>query len=399
MEMPPSSTHRRLRSLAIGTGVLIALVGALALVSKVRRPEILSSGSIAFALCILSIFVYILLFFSSLRTDAEWKIFSPRWIDVLYAAAVAVSLISFLVASRSRENFLQPFMLITGFAVYLLVRTGRRRFRGAPAMFLAAALVALAGIEAAHGLAQGAFGREMKGFFFNVNHFAMFLAMVVPVAWAVSRLGKNKLLRVSGYGVSALMLTAIGLSRCRTAYTALILVAGVAFLLGRLPRTAPGGREPRPWLSAVRAALAFGAAGPDRRLGPGGLVQADVRRGPPRDLEGLAPDGPRASRRRYRIRELPGRLRRRTGTLFRRREGDRDRAALGVGGILRLQRLSRILRGIGRDRARLSAPVLGARPESGRGRVPPWQVPVDGARDRLRTSAWPSARRAPFWPI
>ncbi len=261
MEIPSSPTHRRLRSLAGATGLFLALTGAIALVSRVQRPEVLSSGSIAFALSILSIFVLILLFVWSLRADADRASFSPEWLDVFYAASVALSLISFLAASRSRENFLQPFMLITGFAVYLLVRTGRRRFRGAPATFLAAALVALAGIEAAHGIGQGAIGREMRGFFYNVNHFAMFLALVVPVAWAVSRLGKNKLLRVSGYGVSALMLTAIGLSRCRTAYTALILVAATALLLGRLPRTAPGGREPRPWRAALRAAFAFGAAG------------------------------------------------------------------------------------------------------------------------------------------
>lgn len=221
----------------------------------------LSSGSIAFALGILSIFVFILLFFSSLRTDAEGKSFSLQGLDVFYAASAAVSVISFLVASRSRENFLQPYMLVTAFAVYLLFRTSRWRLRGAPAALLAAALIAFAGIEAVHGLAQGAFGQEMRGFFFNVNHFAMFLAMVVPVAWAGSRCGKSRLLRISGYGASALMLAAIGLSRCRTAYTALILVAGTAFVLGRLPRKAPGGREPRPWRSAFRAAFAFGAAG------------------------------------------------------------------------------------------------------------------------------------------
>ncbi len=261
MKMSSARARRFLRSLVGATGLFLALAGAIALVSKVRRPEVLSSGSFAFALSVLSIFVLILLFVRSLRADEDPASFAPGWLDVFYAASVAFSLISFLAASRSRENFLQPFMLITGFAVYLLVRTCRRRFRGAPATFLASALVALAGIEAAHGLGQGALGREMKGFFYNVNHFAMFLALVVPVAWAVSRLGKNKLLRVSGSGVSALMLTAIGLSRCRTAYSALILVAGMAFLLGRLPRSGSGGRGPRLRRSALRAALAFGAAG------------------------------------------------------------------------------------------------------------------------------------------
>jgi len=245
----------------MAAAIALGSAGAAVLVLKAKRPEVLSSGSIAFALGVLSLLVFILLFISSRRKDPAQPLFSPGRLDIFYAASVAVSLASFLASSRSRENFLQPYLLVTAFAVYLLVRTGRVRLQGRPAALLAGVLVAIAATEAVHGLAQWASGREMKGFFFNVNHFAMFLAMVVPIAWAAARPGKVRLLRILGYGAILLMLVAIVLSRCRTAYTALILVAGLAFLLGRLPRSKPGNRPPRPGRSAVRAALLWGATG------------------------------------------------------------------------------------------------------------------------------------------
>jgi len=254
-------TRHLLRFLAGAAGLSLGLIGAVALILKVRRPEVLSSGSIAFALNVIALLIFLLLFLSSLRTDAGRKGYALGWLDVFYAASVAVSLVSFLVASRARENFLQPFMLITAFAVYLLVRTNRRRFEGTPALLLAGALVAFAGVVAAHGLAQWASGREMRGFFFNVNHFAMFLAMILPLAWAAARLRMNAFLRFSGYGVTALMIAAVGLARCRTAYTALILVGGVFYLVRHLPRTAPAGGGPRRRRSAVRGVLVFGAVG------------------------------------------------------------------------------------------------------------------------------------------
>jgi O-antigen ligase/tetratricopeptide (TPR) repeat protein len=254
-------TRFLLRSFAIMTGLSLVIIGAAALILKVGRPAVLSSGSIAFALDVLSILVFLLLFLSSLKTDPGPKSFSFGKLDAFYAASVAVALVSFLAASRSRENFLQPYILVTAFAVYLLVRANRHRLGGTPAALLAGALAAFAGVEAAHGLAQWAAGREMRGFFFNVNHFAMFLAVALPLAWAASRLGKNAFIRFAGYGVNTLMIAAIGLSRCRTAYTALILVGGVAFLLRRLPRQVPAGYDPRPWRFAVRGGVVLGAAG------------------------------------------------------------------------------------------------------------------------------------------
>ena len=219
------------RSLAGTAGPVLALAGAVALVLGVKRPEILSPGSIGFALGLLSIPVFLLVFLSGLRKEPDPEGFRPAWLDIFFAASVVLLLASFLVASRSRENFLQPYMLVTGFAAYLLVRTNRRRLRGAPVLLLARALAALAGLEAAHGLVQWAAGEEMKGFFYNVNHFAMFLAMVLPVAWVLAGIGKGPFLRLSGYGINALLLAAVGLSRCRTAYTALPLGGGLALLL------------------------------------------------------------------------------------------------------------------------------------------------------------------------
>ncbi len=255
-----AETRRLLRSLAGAAGLALALAGAVALVLGVKRPEILSPGSIGFALGLLSIPIFLFVFLSGLRKGADAEDLRPAWLDIFYAASVVLSLASFLVASRSRESFLQPYMLVTAFAVYILVRTNRRRLQGTPALLLAGALVVLTGVEAAHGLAQWAIGREMRGFFYNVNHFAMFLTMVIPVAWTVSRTGKSAFLRVPGYFINALLLAAVGLSRCRTAYTALLLVGGVAFLLRRLLRPAPARHElPRARGSAVRGALILGA--------------------------------------------------------------------------------------------------------------------------------------------
>ncbi len=256
-----AQTRRLLRSLAGAAGLMLVLAGAIALVLGIKRPEILSPGSIGFALGLLSMPVFLLVFLSGLRKEPDPEGFRPAWLDISYAASVAFLLASFLVASKSRENFLQPYMLATAFAAYLLVRTNLRRLRGAPVLLLVRALAVLAGLEAAHGLVQWAAGREMKGFFYNVNHFAMFLAMVLPVAWVLARIG-NPFLRLSGYGVSALLLAAVGLSRCRTAYTALLLVGGIAFLLRRLPGPASeaGGSNPSR-RSAVRGALVLGATG------------------------------------------------------------------------------------------------------------------------------------------
>ncbi len=248
------------RALVRTAGILLALAAAVALIAGVRRPQVLSSGSIALAVGVLSLIVFLLLFLSALGTKTGLEGFAFGSLDGFYAAAVAVSLASFLVLAWSRENFLQPFMLAAGFAAYLLVRTNRHRLRGKLPEFMAGGLAASGGLEAAHGLAQAVAGREMKGFFFNVNHLAMFLAMVLPVAWAVSRFAKGRLLRLSGYGLCALMLAAVGLSRCRTAYAALILVAGLTLLLN-LRSPVPSGPGPRSGKRAVRRALAFLAAG------------------------------------------------------------------------------------------------------------------------------------------
>lgn len=221
----------------------------------------LSSGSIQLALSVLSVLVFLLLLLSSLKREKEGAGFRLNFLDLFYSASVVVALASFLASSRARENFLQPHMAVTAFGVYLLVRMNRRRLGGRTAVRLAGALAALAGLVAVHGLAQLAVGREMRGFFFNVNHFAVFLAMAAPAAWAAARAARSGFLRVSGYGFVALVLAAVGLSRCRTSYAAILLVAGFTLLGARLGRrTASVGPETRPRASAVRGALLFGAA-------------------------------------------------------------------------------------------------------------------------------------------
>jgi O-antigen ligase len=259
MNKAPLSPNRRLRRWTAAAALTLGLVGAAALVLGVKRPEVLSSGAIGFGLGILSLIVLAFLIISSLGAGRELEGFSFVPLDALYAAAVVVPLASFLVASRARENFLQPYMLVTGCAVYLLVRTNRHRLRGGLALVAAGGLALLGGLEAVHGLVQGALGSEMKGFFFNLNHLAMFLAMVLPAAWAFSRLAPGRCLRFSGRIACLLMLVSVIASRCRTSYAALALVAGLALLFRR--GEALGGGDGRHGRPPLREALVFVAVG------------------------------------------------------------------------------------------------------------------------------------------
>jgi len=251
---------RRLRGAGIPAAVaILGLLGAVGLVIMVRRPEVLSSGSIQFALSLLSLPVFILLFLTSLKRNGDRPGFAFNLLDLFYAASVLVLFLSFVFASKVRENFLQPYMLVTAFAVYLLVRSNRQRLGSRTAIFLTGALAAAAGIEAVHGLAQWAAGREMRGFFFNVNHFAMFLTMAFPAALAAARIAKNAFFKISGYGLSALLIVAVGLSRCRTAYAALLLVVTSTLLAPRLRRRAAGAPESHLRAFTLRRSLIFGA--------------------------------------------------------------------------------------------------------------------------------------------
>lgn len=237
-----------------------AIIGAAGFALGVRRTEILSSGLILCLLGALAIPAGLLLFLSTLRRGPDRTGFAPIPLDLFFAAWVGVSLLSFLLASKSREIYFKPYLLSTAFVLYLLVRANRPRLGGRTAALLAGGLAATAGIEAVHGLVQGALGREMRGFFFNVNHFAVFLAMAFPVAWAATRQSANRRLRFLGLGLSAIVLAAVALSRCRTAYAALLVVGGASLFAGHLARRAAGATGPRPRAAAVRSALVFGAA-------------------------------------------------------------------------------------------------------------------------------------------
>lgn len=224
------------------------------------RPDILSSGSIGFAAGGLLFIVSLLLFLTSLRSGPEREGFAFGPIDGFYAAAAAVLLASFILAAGSPGGRLQPLMMVGAFAVYLFVRTNRPRLAGGRAAALTGGLVAVAGLEALHGLAQWSAGREMRGLFFNVNHLAMFLALMVPPGIALARFAGTARLRAAGYAACGSMVAAVALSRCRTAYTALLTVLGLALVLAKESRLAEGSEPgPRRKAPALRAGLALGA--------------------------------------------------------------------------------------------------------------------------------------------
>jgi len=226
----------------------------------IHRPDVLSSGSIQLALSVFSLAVAVLLLLSNLSRHPARARFASSPVDLFFAASLAVALVSFVAAAKARESVLQPYTAVTAFAVYLLVRTNRHRVAGARAARLATLLVALAGIEAVHGLAQLAAGGEMKGFFFNVNHLAMFLAMTCPLAWVLTSAARSRIAGSAGYALNALLLAAIGLSRCRTAWLALLVTGAAVFLWPRLHTRTTGRRTTMAVGRAVRNALFFGAA-------------------------------------------------------------------------------------------------------------------------------------------
>ena len=261
MKTPSAGSPTRSSSLVRAVVSILGLAGLAVLFLMIRRPDVVSSGTIGFVVGWLTLAGSFLLLVSSLKGGPERKGFSPGPLDFFYAASVAISLLSFFLTSKSRGAYLQPLMMVAAFTIYLLVRTNRQRLGGRAAA-LAGGFVAVTGLEAVHGLVQWASGSEMRGFLFNVNHFAMFLAVAIPLAIAFFWHERNAFRRTAGLAACGLMLAAVALSRCRTAYTALLFVGGLAILQAisrRLSMT--DGPEGRGRMPSVRAALVFGAAG------------------------------------------------------------------------------------------------------------------------------------------
>jgi len=249
-------TDQKKRFRLVFFGVALCTLGFLPFLLRVRRPEILSLGTISFAIGCIAALLSGLLVLACVKAGPDRDRLTPTRLDAAFAAAVAVSLVSFLVSAKQPSNVFQPLLLFTGLLLYLLVRVARRRSLQPRRRTIVRLLAGVAVITAVQGLAQFAAGLEMKGVFFNVNHFAMFLATVLPLSLGLLWEEEKPYARILSGAASGLILTAVALSRCRTSYTGLIFALGL-MLFVHYPRFVR--RLGRPGAGAVtRAVLAVG---------------------------------------------------------------------------------------------------------------------------------------------
>jgi O-antigen ligase len=215
----------RTKRIVAGAALGLGGGGVLAFVLGMKRPEILSMGTVAFVAGCLTLGASALLLAFSLRFSPEG--FSPGGTDRLYILAVTWCWLSYAVSTDRRGPVLQPFLLIAGLVLYLLVRAGHHRYLRPRRALWAWLLVAMVGIEALHGLRQFLSGVEMKGLFFNANYLAMFLALAFPLALALAWQAERVVFRLSAWAAAGLFAACIILTGCRTALAAILIVAGL----------------------------------------------------------------------------------------------------------------------------------------------------------------------------
>jgi len=215
----------RTKKVVLGAALGLSACVFLAMALRTKRPEILSMGTVAFVAGCLTLGASALLAAISLKGAPEE--FSLGWLDRVYIVIAAWCWLSYMVSTAHRGPILQPFLLSAGLVVYLLVRAAPERFLHPRRTLWASLLVGLVGVEALHGLWQFLSGVEMKGFFFNANYLAMFLALAVPPAMALAWLADRPALRFSAWAGAALFMACIILTRCRTALAGVLIVAGL----------------------------------------------------------------------------------------------------------------------------------------------------------------------------
>jgi len=202
-------------------GILLMAGTAMAFLGS-ARPAFLSLHTIYFAFGCASIVFSATLVLYVLKYKNDVLEFAA--LDVLYGCVVLASLASFFLAAKRPQPIHQIYLVCAGFVLYILIRLSGERFAIARPGFFAPALLALASVEALHGLFQAASGTEMKGYFFNTNHFAMYLSLHVPLALALFwNPERRPIWRALLLTAAGLFLFCIFLSGCRTAYLALII--------------------------------------------------------------------------------------------------------------------------------------------------------------------------------
>jgi O-antigen ligase/tetratricopeptide (TPR) repeat protein len=195
-----------------------------------NRPDFLSTGTIEFAFGCFYFSFSAIFFIYCLKNKHDDTEICP--IDVLYGLAVLITLLSFLFFSNQRVLFHQAYTVFATFVLYLLIRFSYKRYIYNKQILLVSFLVGIAGIEACRGLVQLLSGSEMKGLFYNVNHFGMYIALNIPLAVVlISERKKEFLTRLLFFSILGLLLVCVILSECRTVYVALALTLLLMLLI------------------------------------------------------------------------------------------------------------------------------------------------------------------------
>jgi hypothetical protein len=210
---------------ALTAGLALVFVLALGTALRARRPDILSQGTIAFASAgLTALAAAAVLIILGLRSRPL-----PRLLPLDFAvlALPAWSWASYLLSPAHRGPAALAFLPVTGLSAYLLVRAAGARLLRPKGGLLAGLFVGLAGAQAAQGFTQFLAGREVRGFFFNTNHLAMFLSMALPAGLALAWSGRTKAGRLLAWASIPVFILLISLSRCRSAFAAGVISLGL----------------------------------------------------------------------------------------------------------------------------------------------------------------------------
>lgn len=209
------------------------------------------------------------------RRDAVTRFPALAWISVAWAALALATLASWWMAGATFEVTQATTRALTamlGFPLAARLVRGPRHVTAFTAALLGTAVV-LMGYGVAQALGYGVTpsysgAARVSSVYFNANHFAGFLDLVVPLAAATAVLARHRVVRLAAAAASVLGLVNVVTSGSRGSWVAVT----VALALLAVVVTWRTVRGPRPW-KAVRAwvvilLVAFGVAVGAERLVP-----------------------------------------------------------------------------------------------------------------------------------
>lgn len=187
----------------------------------INRPDYLSFGTIAFVFGCVFVFISGVFFLYCVKYRHD--VTNIFLLDILYGAVVSITIISFIFFAKQSQMVHRAYTVFSVFILYLLIRISFKQYVSNKRDFLVSFFVVIAGIEAFRGIIQFLSHSQMKGFFFNVNYFGMYIALNVPLALVLLWRKEKKLPNQVLFSfILGLMGVSVLLSRCRTAYAGLI---------------------------------------------------------------------------------------------------------------------------------------------------------------------------------